>query len=62
LALSRSRRWCRRAVACPQAAIALHFAGQFLIYGLVALHIGAALMHGFIRRDGILERMLPRRA
>jgi cytochrome b561 len=45
-----------------EAAIALHFAGQFLIYGLVAFHIGAALMHGFIRRDGILERMLPRRA
>jgi cytochrome b561 len=43
-----------------QAAIAVHLAGQFLIYGLVALHIGAALLHGFIRRDGILERMLPR--
>jgi cytochrome b561 len=25
------------------------------------MHAGAALMHGFIRRDGILERMLPRR-
>jgi cytochrome b561 len=43
-----------------QAAIALHLLGQFLIYGLVALHISAAVMHGFIRRDGILERMLPR--
>lgn len=43
-----------------QVAIALHLLGEFLIYGLVALHIGAALMHGFIRRDGILERMLPR--
>jgi cytochrome b561 len=44
-----------------QAAIALHLAGEFLIYGLVALHIGAALLHGFIRRDGVLGRMLPRR-
>jgi cytochrome b561 len=44
-----------------QAAIALHLTGEFLIYGLLALHIGAALMHGFIRRDGIFERMLPRR-
>jgi cytochrome b561 len=44
-----------------QIAVALHLCGEFLIYGLVALHIGAALMHGFIRRDGILERMLPRR-
>jgi cytochrome b561 len=45
-----------------QAAVALHLTGEFLIYGLLALHIGAALMHGFIRRDGIFERMLPRRS
>ena len=30
--------------------------------GLVALHIGAALKHHFINRDGVLHRMLPRRA
>ncbi|HZK91668.1 MAG TPA: cytochrome b [Stellaceae bacterium] len=45
-----------------QAAIALHLVGQFLIYGLVAMHIGAAVLHGLVRRDGILERMLPRRS
>jgi cytochrome b561 len=45
-----------------QAAIALHLAGEFLLYGLVALHIGAAVTHGVFRRDGILERMLPRRS
>jgi cytochrome b561 len=45
-----------------RAAMALHLIGEFLIYGLVALHVGAALMHGFVRRDGILERMLPRRS
>jgi cytochrome b561 len=44
-----------------QIAIALHLTGEFLIYGLLALHIAAALMHGFVRRDGIFERMLPRR-
>jgi cytochrome b561 len=44
-----------------QAATALHLLGQFLIYGLVAMHAGAAMLHGFVRRDGILERMLPRR-
>jgi|SRR5580704_8731820 cytochrome b561 len=44
-----------------QVAIALHLTGQLLIYGFVVMHAGAALMHGFIRRDGILERMLPRR-
>src|SRR5580704_4483517 len=42
-------------------AIPLHLTGQLLIYGFVVMHAGAALMHGFIRRDGILERMLPRR-
>jgi len=42
-----------------QAAIALHLLGEFLIYGLVGFHIAAALLHGFIRRDEILQRMLP---
>ena len=42
-----------------QAAMALHLLGEFLIYGLVGLHIAAALLHGFVRRDDILERMLP---
>jgi cytochrome b561 len=45
-----------------QAAVVLHLLGEFLIYGLVALHVSAALMHAFIRRDGIFERMLPRRS
>jgi cytochrome b561 len=44
-----------------QVAVALHLCGELLIYALVGMHISAALMHGFIRRDGILERMLPRR-
>ena len=44
-----------------QAAIAAHLVGQYLLYLLVAAHIAAALFHGIIRRDGVLERMLPRR-
>ena len=44
-----------------QAAIAVHLAGQFLVYGLVAMHVAAALMHRFVRRNTILERMLPLR-
>jgi len=44
-----------------RAAIAFHLVAQIAIYLLVALHIAAALMHGFIRRDGVIERMLPRR-
>lgn len=43
-----------------QIAIALHLLGEFLIYALVGLHIAAALRHGFLRRDGILDKMLPR--
>ena len=44
-----------------QAAIAAHLVGQYLVYLLVAAHIAAALFHGIVRRDGVLERMLPRR-
>jgi cytochrome b561 len=44
-----------------QAAIAAHLVGQYLVYLLVAAHVGAALFHGIVRRDGVLERMLPRR-
>jgi cytochrome b561 len=38
----------------------LHFAAALVLAGLVIGHIGAALYHGFIRRDAILSRMLPR--
>jgi cytochrome b561 len=44
-----------------QIAIAVHLVGQYLVYVLVGVHVGAALMHRFVRRNGILERMLPRR-
>ena len=44
-----------------QVANGVHLAGQFLVYALVGAHVAAALMHGLIRRDGIFERMLPRR-
>ena len=31
----------------------------FIVAGLLIMHIGAALYHHFIRRDGVLQRMLP---
>ena len=31
----------------------------YTIAGLLVIHIGAALMHGFIRKDGVLQRMWP---
>lgn len=44
-----------------QIAIAFHLAGQYLIYFFVGLHVAGALLHGIIRRDGVLQRMLPLR-
>lgn len=38
---------------------AAHFWIGLTIAALVLLHIAAALYHGFIRRDGVLQRMLP---
>ncbi|HTZ77543.1 MAG TPA: cytochrome b [Stellaceae bacterium] len=37
----------------------LHKAGQWAVYGAVGLHVLAALYHYFVRRDGVLQRMLP---
>ncbi|MGD9650037.1 MAG: cytochrome b/b6 domain-containing protein [Dongiaceae bacterium] len=37
---------------------AAHGVGAYLLAGLVALHIAAALYHHFIRRDNVLRRML----
>jgi cytochrome b561 len=39
----------------------IHEALNFLLMALVAGHVAAALKHRFIDRDGILERMSPRR-
>jgi cytochrome b561 len=44
-----------------QIAIGLHLVGQFAVYGFVAMHVAAALMHGIVRRDGVFSRMLPAR-
>jgi cytochrome b561 len=37
----------------------VHMLIAFTIIGLLAMHIGAALYHHFIRKDGVLQRMLP---
>ena len=33
----------------------------YAMAAILAAHIGGALMHGFLRRDGVLNRMLPAR-
>ena len=45
--------------AAAERVFALHYAGALLIVLLVAMHVGAALYHYLIRRDGVLARMLP---
>ena len=42
-----------------KAVFKLHGLGAFVLLGLVAMHIGAALMHGFVKKDGVLGRMIP---
>lgn len=37
----------------------LHTIFGFLMAFIIAAHVGGALMHGFIKRDGVLNRMLP---
>lgn len=37
----------------------VHVAGQFVLYSLIFLHIAATVWHVAVRRDGLLERMLP---
>ena len=39
----------------------LHKTGQYAIYAVVGLHVAAALYHHFVKRDGVLRRMLPMR-
>ncbi|WP_290869352.1 cytochrome b [Aquabacterium sp.] len=39
----------------------LHALAAWGLIGLVALHVGAALKHQFIDRDGLLDRMRPGR-
>jgi len=37
----------------------IHYFGGIAIAAVIALHIGAALHHGLIKRDGIFSRMWP---
>ena len=45
-------------VALAQGLSAVHWYGALLIALLIGAHIGGALFHGVIRRDGVLQRML----
>ena len=46
--------------ALRRAAIWIHVVtGQWAVYGLVVLHLIATAWHVVVRRDGVLDRMLP---
>jgi cytochrome b561 len=36
-----------------------HYYLAFAFFALVLMHLAAALFHGLVRRDGVLETMLP---
>lgn len=36
-----------------------HFTGKWIGWTLVVVHVGAALLHHFVRKDTVLVRMLP---
>jgi cytochrome b561 len=36
--------------------------GQWLVYALILLHLAATIWHVSVRRDGVLDRMLPEQA
>lgn len=40
-------------------AVMIHLYGAYIIIGLVTLHVLAGLYHHFIRKDNVLNRMMP---
>ncbi len=44
------------------AAAAVHHWGQWIVYGLIGLHLAGVSFHLIVKRDGLLARMLPPQA
>jgi cytochrome b561 len=38
-----------------------HGLAAWLLLGLIGLHVGAAMLHGLVLKDGVLQTMLPQR-
>lgn len=53
--------WIAKSEALGDAASGLHKAAAFLLIAVLAVHVGAALQHALIRRDGVWSRMWPGR-
>lgn len=54
--------WLAKSEPLADAASAFHATAGFVLIAMLALHIGAALHHALIRRDGVWQRMWPGRA
>lgn len=48
-----------RSDALAEVAKTIHYFGGLAIAALIAMHVGAALYHGVVRRDGVFSRMWP---
>lgn len=48
-----------RSDALAEVAKSIHYYAGYVIAGLIAMHIGAALHHAIIRKDGVFSRMWP---
>ena len=51
--------WLPKSEALAAAAQGLHFIAALLLIAVLAVHVGAALQHALIRRDGVWQRMWP---
>ena len=53
---------CRSTEATGHIAAGVHLYTQFAVYALIVLHVAATFWHLVVRRDAILDRMLPRQS
>jgi cytochrome b561 len=48
-----------RSDALAEVAKTIHYGAGLLIAAVIAMHVGAALFHGIVKRDGVFSRMWP---
>ena len=48
-----------RSDALAEIAKTVHYGAGLLIAAVIAMHVGAALFHGIVKRDGVFSRMWP---
>ncbi len=50
-----------RSESLAETAKAIHFWARFPLVALILMHVGAAMFHGIVKRDGVFSRMWPGR-